>query len=63
MKNVNYKTAIVPVVAVACLGYASISGHTISADLQTQIVDVAGAAVGVVIGIWGIFKSHKKVGK
>lgn len=59
----DYKTAILPIVTVGCLAVGSLTGHPVSQNLQTEIVEIASVVVAGGISIWGIIKNHKKAGK
>lgn len=55
----NYKTVIVPVVAVLALGYGAITGHSINQSTQDEIATVGAVVVGAVVSILGILHNHK----
>jgi hypothetical protein len=54
------KTAILPIISVICLAYATITGHTVSNDLQDDIASITTTIIAAVISIWGVVKNHKK---
>ena len=54
------KTAILPIVSVICLGIASFTGNTISADMQDHVASIATIVISAGVSIWGIIKNHKK---
>lgn len=63
MQNINWKTAIIPVVTTGCLVVSSITGHPISKDVQTAIEEIGGIIISGGLSIWGIFHNHKKGGQ
>lgn len=56
----DYKTAILPVVAVVCLGVAAVTGHQVSQSVQDEVATIGSIVVGGAIAIWGVIKNHKK---
>lgn len=56
--NMN-KTAILPIVSVICLGIATITGHSINANMQDEIATIAATVIGAGISVWGVIKNHK----
>jgi hypothetical protein len=54
------KTAILPIVTIACGAIALITKKPIGADMQDMIATVAATVIGAAISIWGVIKNHKK---
>lgn len=55
------KSAILPIVAVVCLAIGTLTGHTISSNVQDEIATIAATAIGAGLSIWGVLKNHKQI--
>lgn len=56
----QYKTMILPIIAILALGLKAATGVEIDQATQESIATGAGILVAAGLSIYGVFKNHKK---
>jgi hypothetical protein len=60
MKNINYKTFIPAVVGAGVLVYEAYTGHVVSKEMETEIINGGLTVIGFALTVFGFIKDHKK---
>lgn len=58
--RIDYKSLLVPVVAVLCLLYQAVTGHAVAVAIKDNITNQLAAFITFAVTVYGIWKTHRK---